>query len=94
MAQHGIDGTFLQRFVGQCDPSVPKVLQARNELAYAVKSAAEAEGRVFALMYVSFTTLSLNGLLRLWLRYDVSGVSPKQVHKLIEDDWERMVSEL
>lgn len=53
MAEHGIDGAFLQRFVGQCDLEKGNgngILRLRDEIGDRVQEAAEEEGRVFAIM--------------------------------------------
>lgn len=54
MALHGVDGAFLQRFAGQCErkPGNHGVRDLRDEVGARVREAAEAEGRVFAIMYV------------------------------------------
>jgi hypothetical protein len=49
MAQHGVDGVFLQRFAGQCDGDTG-IRRLRDEVGERVKEAAEREGRVFAIM--------------------------------------------
>lgn len=53
MALHGVDGAFLQRFAGQCDveAGTTAIRNIRDEVGDRVKEAAEAEGRVFAIMY-------------------------------------------
>ncbi|KAL4064790.1 hypothetical protein V8B97DRAFT_1875763 [Scleroderma yunnanense] len=53
MALHDVDGAFLQRFVGQCDVEMGNqgIRRVRDEIGKCVKEAAEAEGRVFAIMY-------------------------------------------
>jgi hypothetical protein len=52
MAEHGVDGAFLQRFVGQCDleAGCEGIMKIRDEVGDRVKEAAEKEGRVFAVM--------------------------------------------
>ena len=52
MAQHGVDGAFLQRFAGQCDIQGGNegIRRIRDEVGDLVKDAAEKEGRVFAIM--------------------------------------------
>jgi hypothetical protein len=63
MAEHGVDGAFLQRFVGQVDPEErgnrdPRyggTRRLRDEVGRRVREAAEAEGRVWAIMCVSFS---------------------------------------
>jgi hypothetical protein len=54
MALHGVDGAFLQRFAGQCDLEAGNagIRNQRDEVGDRVREAAEAEGRVFAIMYV------------------------------------------
>ncbi|KAG2091327.1 uncharacterized protein F5147DRAFT_657942 [Suillus discolor] len=53
MALHGVDGAFLQRFASQCDVEAGSaaVRKIRDEVGDRVREAAEAEGRVFAIMY-------------------------------------------
>jgi hypothetical protein len=55
MAEHAVDGAFLQRFLGQCDieRGNENIRNQRDEVGDRVREAAEAEGRVFAIMYVS-----------------------------------------
>ena len=52
MAKHGVDGAFLQRFAGQCDPDGGNegIMRIRDEVGDRVREAAEKEGRVFAIM--------------------------------------------
>jgi hypothetical protein len=52
MAEHGVDGVFLQRFAGQCDTERgnQNIRDQRDEIGRRVREAAEAEGRVFAIM--------------------------------------------
>eukprot|EP01106_Pelomyxa_sp_JSP_P018491 TRINITY_DN854_c0_g2_i3.p1 TRINITY_DN854_c0_g2~~TRINITY_DN854_c0_g2_i3.p1 ORF type:complete len:369 (-),score=74.52 TRINITY_DN854_c0_g2_i3:241-1347(-) len=49
MAQYGIDGVFLQRFVSEL--SNPSTLQIRNQVLTNVKQAAEKYGVTFCIMY-------------------------------------------
>ncbi|KAH7884090.1 hypothetical protein F5I97DRAFT_1813288 [Phlebopus sp. FC_14] len=72
MALHGVDGAFLQRFAGQCDLETGNhgIRRIRDEVGDRVKEAAEAEGRVFAIM-----------------SYDVSGVPPDKIQRVLEQDW-------
>ncbi|KAJ3781821.1 hypothetical protein GGU10DRAFT_365460 [Lentinula aff. detonsa] len=77
MARHGVDGVFLQRFLGQCDSErgskgMPRL---RDEVNDRVQEAAEKEGRVFAIMY------------------DVSGVEPDEVMRIFTKDWIHLVRE-
>ncbi|KAG1800311.1 uncharacterized protein HD556DRAFT_1026340 [Suillus plorans] len=53
MALHGVDGAFLQRFATQCDVEAGSaaIRKIRDEVGDRVREAAEAEGRVFAIMY-------------------------------------------
>lgn len=55
MAMHGVDGAFLQRFVGQCDLDGGNegIRNIRDEVGDRVREAAEQEGRVFAIMCVT-----------------------------------------
>lgn len=52
MAEHGVDGVFLQRFAGQCDieRGDEGIRRIRDEVGDRVVEAAEREGRVFAIM--------------------------------------------
>ncbi|KAI0078516.1 hypothetical protein K474DRAFT_1660324 [Panus rudis PR-1116 ss-1] len=77
MALHGVDGAFLQRFVGQCDLERGNegVRNLRDEVGDRVREAAEQEGRVFAIMY------------------DVAGVDPDRVQRIIEQDWLHLIHE-
>ena len=47
-----MDGAFLQRFAGQCEikPGNLAIRNLRDEVGDRVREAAEAEGRVFAIM--------------------------------------------
>ena len=60
MALHGVDGAFLQRFAGQLEVdgnthgAKADLTRLRDEIGDRVKEAAEAEGRVFAIMFVKF----------------------------------------
>ncbi|KAF8627290.1 hypothetical protein AX17_006335 [Amanita inopinata Kibby_2008] len=75
MAEHGVDGAFLQRFAGQCDLEAGNygIMRIRDEVGDRVKEAAEKEGRVFAIMY------------------DVSGVAPNRIQRIIERDWIHLI---
>lgn len=77
MALSGVDGAFLQRFVGQCDVEKGNhgIRRVRDEVGQRVREAAEAEGRVFSIMY------------------DVSGVSVDRVQKVLEQDWIHLLRE-
>ena len=52
MAQHGVDGAFLQRFAGQCDTRADNsgIRRIRDEVGDRVQEAAEKNGRAFAIM--------------------------------------------
>lgn len=52
MAEHGVDGAFLQRFAGECDVESGSkgIMRIRDEVGERVREAAEREGRVFAIM--------------------------------------------
>ncbi|KAI0761654.1 hypothetical protein BD413DRAFT_588521 [Trametes elegans] len=75
MAQHGVDGAFLQRFLGQTDLEQGNhgIRNQRDEVGDRVKEAAEKEGRVFAIMY------------------DVSGVAPDRIQRVLEHDWIHLI---
>lgn len=51
MAQHGVDGAFLQRFAGECDEN-SGIRRIRDEVGDRVREAAEKNGRAYAIMYV------------------------------------------
>jgi len=59
MAQHGVDGAFLQRFAGQCDGSAESdgIRRIRDEVGDRVQEAAEKNGRAYAIMCVSPSVL-------------------------------------
>ncbi|KAI0034330.1 hypothetical protein K488DRAFT_9505, partial [Vararia minispora EC-137] len=75
MAENGVDGLFLQRFVGQCDMERDNegIRRIRDEVGDVVKDAAEKEGRVFAIMY------------------DLAGVGADCTQRIIESDWKHLV---
>ncbi|TFK47983.1 hypothetical protein OE88DRAFT_585782 [Heliocybe sulcata] len=77
MARHGVDGAFLQRFLGQCDVERGNegIRRQRDEVGDRVKEAAEKEGRVFAIMY------------------DVSGVPLDRIETVIKQDWIHLIRE-
>ncbi|KAG7439521.1 uncharacterized protein BT62DRAFT_976782 [Guyanagaster necrorhizus] len=77
MAEHGVDGAFLQRFAGEVDIEGGAVgnLRIRDEVGDAVMRAAEEEGRVFAIMY------------------DVTGAPPDRIQRILERDWTHLVRE-
>jgi hypothetical protein len=52
MAQHGVDGAFLQRFAGQCEDTAGNsgIRRIRDEVGDRVREAAEKNGRAFAIM--------------------------------------------
>ena len=53
MAEHGIDGAFLQRFAEQCQPGQENgIRKLRDEIGQVAREAAEKEGRVFSIMCV------------------------------------------
>ncbi|KAF5355726.1 hypothetical protein D9756_004390 [Leucocoprinus leucothites] len=75
MAEHGVDGAFLQRFAGQTDLEAGNegIRRIRDEVGDRVREAAEKEGRVFAIMY------------------DVSGVPADRIAMVLERDWAHLV---
>ncbi|KAF8261524.1 hypothetical protein EI94DRAFT_1889880 [Lactarius quietus] len=78
MAHNGVDGVFLQRFLGLCDIASggnDGNRRIRDEIGEHVKNAAEREGRVYAIMY------------------DISGVQPDRVQEIIEADWYHLLQE-
>ncbi len=52
MAEHGVDGVFLQRFAGQTDLEAGNegIRNIRDEVGDRVREAAEKEDRVFSIM--------------------------------------------
>jgi hypothetical protein len=53
MGENGVDGAFLQRFVGLCNVSPgghDENRRIRDEVGDLVQRAAEREGRVYAIM--------------------------------------------
>ncbi|KAF8236974.1 hypothetical protein L208DRAFT_1432071 [Tricholoma matsutake] len=75
MAEHGIDGVFLQRFASECDVEAGNegIRRIRDEVGDRVLEAAEKEGRVFAIMY------------------DVTGVPADRVHRVLAQDWTHLM---
>ncbi|KAI0344039.1 hypothetical protein BDW22DRAFT_1355324 [Trametopsis cervina] len=75
MALHGVDGAFLQRFLGQCDieQGNQPIRDQRDEVGDNVRNAAEKEGRTYAIMY------------------DVSGVAPDRIERVLQQDWIHLV---
>ncbi|KAG8898315.1 hypothetical protein FRB99_007536 [Tulasnella sp. 403] len=79
MAEHGVDGVFAMRIASECevdqDPRSPlaNLMRIADEVLQSVRQAAEAEGRVWAIMY------------------DLSGVAPNRLARVIEGDWGHLV---
>ncbi|KAF7297924.1 hypothetical protein HMN09_01013200 [Mycena chlorophos] len=79
MAEHGVDGGFLQRFAGMVDAeeegnrSGKGTLQLRDEVGKRVREAAEAENRVWAIMY------------------DVSGVPVDKIQRILTQDFTHLL---
>ncbi|KAJ7660826.1 hypothetical protein DFH06DRAFT_1400198 [Mycena polygramma] len=82
MAEHGVDGAFLQRFVGQVDPEEAGnrderfggTRGLRDEVGRRVREAAEGEGRVWAIMY------------------DTSSVPPSSLLRIITQDFTHLLA--
>ncbi|KAF8213661.1 hypothetical protein K438DRAFT_1957026 [Mycena galopus ATCC 62051] len=80
MAEHGVDGAFLQRFVSEVDKEHPGnngpfggTRRLRDEVAQRVREAAEGEGRVWSIMY------------------DVSGVPPSTLLRILTQDFTHLL---
>ncbi|KAI0802971.1 hypothetical protein BC629DRAFT_1696033 [Irpex lacteus] len=75
MALHGVDGAFLQRFLGQCDleQGNQPIRDQRDEVGDHVRRAAELEGRTYAIMY------------------DISGVAPDRIEQVLKQDWIHLI---
>jgi hypothetical protein len=94
MAQHGVDGAFLQRFAAQCDVEAGNegIRRIRDEVGDLVRHAAEREGRVFAIMLVnSDQSLLCSHAHNTSCRYDVSGVPPNRIKDVLERDWVHLI---
>ncbi|KAI0735710.1 hypothetical protein C8Q76DRAFT_781999 [Earliella scabrosa] len=92
MAQHGVDGAFLQRFAGQCDLEQGNegIRKIRDEVGDRVKEAAEKEGRVFAIIMPQSSVLIVLTICP-HVRYDVSGVAPDRIQRVLEHDWIHLI---
>jgi len=96
MAEHGVDGAFLQRFAGQCDVEAgnERIRRIRDEVGDRVLEAAEKEGRVFAIMWVAYILSSyLHAPIVVFNRYDVTGVPADRIQRVLEQDWVHLVRE-
>lgn len=82
MAQHGVDGVFLQRFASQCEVdgrttgATLDLMRLRDEVLGRVRTAAEKEGRVWAIMY------------------DVGSTPPERLEHLLRTDWAHLRDDL
>ena len=97
---HGVDGAFLQRFAGQCEVdgntegATADIMRIRDEVGDRVREAAEKEGRVFAIMYAYTDHLPSSQLELIQIyRYDVTGVPPERIEKVIQVDWAHLMNE-
>lgn len=61
MAENGVDGAFLQRFLGatEIEGGDERSRNLRDEIGDRVQEAAEKEGRVFAIMYVLRSSINM-----------------------------------
>ncbi|EIM92038.1 uncharacterized protein STEHIDRAFT_136079 [Stereum hirsutum FP-91666 SS1] len=75
MAENGVDGAFLQRFLGATDVEGgdERSRNLRDEIGDRVQEAAEKEGRVFAIMY------------------DLAGVAGDRTMRMIQEDWSHLL---
>ncbi|KAH7923764.1 hypothetical protein BV22DRAFT_1196461 [Leucogyrophana mollusca] len=71
MALHGVDGAFLQRFAGQCD------VEAGNEGILRIRDEVGDQVREAAEQEGRVFAIM----------YDVSGVSPDRIQRVLERDW-------
>ncbi|KIY45503.1 hypothetical protein FISHEDRAFT_49223, partial [Fistulina hepatica ATCC 64428] len=78
MAEYGVDGAFLQRFLSEVDVAHGKsgTRRIRDEVTNNVRIAAESMGRAFAIMY------------------DVSSVAPNRIQSILEQDYEHLMNDL
>ena len=51
MRDHDLPGVFLQRFLGQVNKGDDAMRRQRDEIGLRVRESAEAEGRVWAMMW-------------------------------------------
>ncbi|KAI0757455.1 hypothetical protein C8Q80DRAFT_1090899 [Daedaleopsis nitida] len=75
MAMHGVDGVFLQRFAGQCD------LEQGNEGIRKIRD--EVGDRVMEAAEKEGRVFAI--------MYDVSGVAPDRIQRVVEHDWVHLV---
>lgn len=94
MARHGVDGAFLQRFLGECDVEQGSsgTRRLRDEVTDRVREAAEKEGRVWAIMYVLVVHIPTT-IVHQTTRYDVTSVAPDRIERVIRQDWAHLVQE-
>ncbi|KAF8798292.1 hypothetical protein BYT27DRAFT_7203403 [Phlegmacium glaucopus] len=78
MAKHGVDGAFLQRFAGQCD------MESGNEGIRRIRD--EVGERVREAAELEGRVFAI--------MYDVSGVPPDRIQKVLERDWVHVVRTL
>lgn len=77
MALHGVDGAFLQRFAGQCDLEAGN-LAIRNQRDEVGDRVREAAEKEGRVFAIM---------------YDVTGVAPDRIQRVIERDWSHLVRE-
>jgi hypothetical protein len=87
MAQHGVDGAFLQRFATEVEGGDQGIKRIRDEVVDRVRDAAEKEGRVFAIMQVVAYTLDDDRCTNTTFRYDVTGVPAERIQQVLQRDW-------
>ncbi len=93
MAEHGVDGVFLQRFAGQCDMDAGNegIRRIRDEVGRARAGGGRAGGPGCSRSCTPFVSRRTGHAESIARRYDVSGVAPDRLRKILERDWAHLV---